>query len=180
MKKLKEYINDSDFEELLPIDDNFGENLEFKDPDGKNIKSYIVRDKEGYREIDLRITSLLGSVGATHYYGKFTSYSLSFTYKEDKNNTSSIGGWSTKEIPYKYTNFGFDLVRPTTKKDLENDERWGRKSYFKLNKGETTNGFWTEKEVVERGKELFKLAFKGKWKLRIDSYSGKYDEIIKL
>lgn len=166
-------LSELELEGNVPILDTYGEGLIFNRPDSGKIKSYVRRDSKNYRELVLSITSLRGSVGAVHYYAKLNDYSLNFTAIEDVENKSSVGGYSTKNVPSKYKYFTIDLARPVTQKDIDNDKRWGREEYMISKFGDLARGFWTEDEAIETGIAVFKSLFKGKWKLRIDSYSGK-------
>jgi hypothetical protein len=172
-------IRDYDIEELelegyIPIMDDFGDNLFFNHADdNQKLKTYVRRDSKGYREVVLEITSWLGSIGAVHYYAKLTDYSIHVTNIEDKENRTSVGGYGTKGIPKKYTDLKFEIWRPVTQKDVQHDIDYGREDYMIHQIGEKTRGFWTEKDAIDTGIALFRQMFKGKWKLRIDTYTGR-------
>lgn len=188
MKKKFNYKNHIMFmfgEEIeLPKHDNFGEGLKYKTPDDqKDLMSFIKKDKEGYREITLEISSLLGSIGAVHYYATIKDYSLAFVYVDDP--TCSTSGYGTKNVPRQYTESKIEVYRPLTEKDFKHDEEMYAEGYRMLDRGmkkerHKTKGFWTEEAAVKTGIELCKAIFKGKWKLRIEHYSNKKDIVIKL
>lgn len=182
MKKINKFLrnhiqryilSDLELEKHIPVPDTYGEGLFFDRPDSGKLKSYVRRDAKGHREITLSITSLQGSIGAVHYYAKLKDYSIHFTAIEDVENKSSVGGYSTKNVPSKYQDFQIELSRPVTQKDIDHDKRWGRDEFMMSKMGDLARGFWTEDEAIQIGIVVFKLLFKGKWKLRIDSYSGK-------
>lgn len=163
-------LSDLKLEKNIPLPDNYGESLFFDHPDGDKLKSYVRRDKKGYREVRLEITSLRGAIGAVHYYAKLIDCSLSITSIKDVNNKSSLGGYGTKNVPEKYTDLRIELSRPVTQKDIDHDKHCGRDKYMTAKLGELTRGFWTESEALDTGIAVFKLLFKGKWKLVIDAY----------
>lgn len=168
-------IEDLGLEGYIPIMDDFGDNLFFKHADdNQQLKSYVSRDRKGYREVVLEITSWLGSIGAVHYYAKLKDRSISITNIEDKENKCSVGGYGTKGVPEKYTDLKFEICRPVTQKDIQHDIDYGREDFMIQKKGDLTRGFWNEKDAIDTGIAVFKLLFKGKWKLRIDTYSGRH------
>ena len=169
-KHIQTYNFDLDKVEF-PIKDNYAANLKLDNAQGEKMKSYIRGwEDDGYREVTLKITSLRGSIGAVHFYGKLQICDICFTRIEDKKNEYNCGGYSTKGIPDQYTDFEVDLVRLVDDRDIKNDENWGREKYMRVKKGQTTKGFWIEEDVIEIGKQVFKAMFEGKWKLRIESY----------
>lgn len=185
--KLENHISEYDLKFIkdnypkFPIEDDFGKDLILKNYEDKNVYTYVRLDKDGYREINLKITSFLGSYGAEHYYGTFKCYDLNFTDSKDKIGKSSMGGVFTKGLPEFYRDFlKLELKRPCEQKDLDNDKRYGRDRWGSYEIGDLTRGFWTEEEIIEVGKEVFKKLFKGKWKLNIESYYGDKDEVIYL
>lgn len=165
----------------VPILDNWGENKVFKNKEGKDVYSYIDKESNGYREVILDISTFRGSFGAVHFYGRLRSYSLSFTDTVESMGKRSISGYFTSGIPEEYKNFfNVQLLRPITQKDIDYDTENNTDRWLNYYIGDKTNGFWTEDEVIEVGIKVFKKLFKGKWQLRIDSYSGNRDKIIKL
>lgn len=176
--KIENHVSEYDIRDLdlknIPLNDDYGDNLEFNHEDTKEkLISYIERDKkDGYREIYMDVTSLRGSIGAVHYYVTLCDRSICFTNLEDKEKRYKLGGYSTKGVPDKYENFKIELQRPVDERDIKNDERWGREDYMRVELGELTRGFWTEEDAIQIGIDAFKAIFKGKWKLRINPYSS--------
>lgn len=177
MKKfdLKNHLQEWDIEEYIPdypLNDDYASDLRVVNKAGDELKSYISRDKNGYREVVLGVLSLRGSVGAVHFYGKISDYSIHFTRLEDTENKSSLGGYGTSGVPTKYQSFKLEIQRPVTARDIQYDKDNQRESYMRLKKGQLTRGFWNEEDVIEIGKQVFEAIYRGKWKLRIDRYSG--------
>lgn len=176
--KIENHVSGYTIRELelnnIPLDDDYGDNLKFTHTDnGNEIISYVRRDKDGYREVYLEITSLRGSIGAVHFYATLRDTSIHFTSPEDKKKTSSIGGYGTKGVPEKYENLRIELERPVDELDIKHDNLWGREEYEMSRIGDLTRGFWNEEDGIKVGIDAFKAIFKGKWKLTINSYSGK-------
>lgn len=163
-----------------PIPDDFGKGVILKNEQGRDAIVYYNLDKKGYREVTLDISSYRGSFGAVHFYGKLKSY-LNFCEKPEQIGITSISGSFLKGIDRQYSEFlSIELVRPVTKEDLQHDEDYNRDRWMRFKIGDSTNGFWTEEDVIKLGTKLFKKMFVGKWKLYIDSYTGKHDKYIYL
>lgn len=174
---LKNYLKDSfGYERQYPIPDDYGKDVKVKNHEGVEYIIDYQLDKEGYREVTLDITSFLGSIGAVHYYGKFKSY-IDFRKEGCKKGYSCLG-YALKGVPKEYKDFlHVELCRPVDKRDIlhsKNDR------YYQYKEGDTTTGFWTEDELVKIAKKVFKEAFKGKWKLKIDAYTSKEYKSVKL
>lgn len=177
-KNISEY-DIKDF--VLPITDDFGNDLRFTNVSGKKLKSYVSREKNGYREVKLDIHSYRGAIGAIHYYGRLKSYSLHFTEENDKECRSSIGGYGTVGVPDIYKDFfELELKRPVTREDFNDDKEFETDRWHGYDLGDLTNAFYDEQEIVDLAKKIFKCMFKGKWILVVDSYSGKEYPVVKL
>ena len=179
---INNHISKSDLEFWnLPINDDFGVGLELKNEKGEDAFSWVRIDKDEYRNVELKISSWIGAFGAEHFYGTLRSYDLNFTNNKESIGKSSISGAFEIGLPNIYTEFfKLELKRPYNKRDKENDEKYGRDRWLSYDIGDLTRGFWTEEEVVEVGKQVFKTFFKGRWKLTINSWSGDLDETIYL
>lgn len=176
--KLENHIRKSELNYWeLPIDDKFGEGLELVNEFGTPAFSWVSRDKNGYREVILRISSY----GVDHYYGKLTSYGLNFTDDKTAVGRRSCSGAFLRGIPEIYSDFlKIQLRRPYGEGDEKHDKVHRRDRWLGYELGDLTMGFWTEDEVIETAKEVFKRLFTGKWKLVIESYRGDKDETVYL
>jgi hypothetical protein len=178
--KVEDYLREYEINFPIPVSDDFGKDVILKNCENKDVYCYYNLDKEGYREVELYISSFRGSFGAVHYYGKLKS-NLSFCETPEQIGKTSISGRFTRGIDSKYEDFlNIDLVRHVDEKDLQHDEDYNRDRWLRYKIGDKTNGFWTEEEVIKLGTKVFKKLFIGKWKLYINSYSGKYDKYIYL
>jgi hypothetical protein len=178
--KIEDHIRDYENNWEFPIPDDFGKDVILKNDENEDVYCYYSLDKDGYREVELYISSFRGSIGAVHYYGKLKSH-LSFCEKPEEVGKISISGRFTIGIESKYDNFlNIEIVRPVDEKDLQHDEDYDRDRWLRYKIGDKTNGFWTEEEIIKIGTKLFKKMFIGKWKLYINSYSGKHDKYVKL
>jgi|LakMenE18May11ns_1017448.scaffolds.fasta_scaffold9955146_5 hypothetical protein len=179
--KIEDHFRDYNNHWEFPIPYDFGKDIVLKNKYEKDVICYPSYDKDGYRNVELYITSWLGSIGAIHYYGRIKSYSLSFCETPEQIGKVSVSGAFTSGTEPKYGDFlNLELVRPVDERDLEHDKHYDRDRWLRCKIGDKTNGFWTEEEIVKLGTKLFKKMFVGKWRLYINSYSGKYDKYVKL
>lgn len=145
----------------------------FRDTDGSDItlEGYLTRaewlEKNRPRRIILMLTSYRGiSWNAIHYYGTLTVEGISFSPKNDP--TCYTSGPKTytleKENPLAKCLYRIEIVRPLTKKEIEEDpSRWEW-----MDEGSLTNGFESVNEIQSVVEEIIKERFVGNWKLEID------------
>jgi len=143
--------------EVVPVD--FGIGVTFKNDEG--IK-YTTVARDGQREIRLKISDLLFSIGAMHYYGKLEAYEPSLKWMEDgKECSGSIGGYFDRHKPeaVKLSDIDIKIKRPLTQKEIDEDaERW--KGW---DAGSMINNFNTPEEIREQAKKIVAVRFPG-WK----------------
>ncbi len=148
----------------LKIDDKAG--LDFKDKETKAIPhdSCIYQKKSKTRCVKLEITSFRGiSWGAIHFYGKMVADGIDFQMLDNPKITTS--NWEAKKInPFYQWRYEFDLRRPTTEEEINNDpDRW-----HGYHPGSFTTSFDTKEEIIALAKECFKMRFTGKWELWVE------------
>ena len=160
------------------IPSTYGIGMTFKDENETEYTTILGHSKTGARELIARITSWRGiSAGAIHYYGKITCYDLPLKYinEDGKEEVASISGYFNRHKPNESKGFTIELVRKLTQQEIDEDpERW---EYY--NPGDITNCFYTEDDVFNLIKEIFKKRFKGHWILEIDDIYGRTKKIIK-
>ncbi len=161
---IRDYMKNYDSDFPLVIDDKAG--LDFKDEKMQAIlsRSCIYQKKSKTRCVKLEITSFRGiSWNAVHYYGKLIADGIAFQLIDNPNTTTS--NWDAqKSNPFYQWKYEFELRRPTTVEDIDNDpDRWA--GYMP---GSFTSSFNTKEEIIALAKECFKMRFSGEWELWVD------------
>lgn len=152
-----------DVQYQFPIYPDYGIGLKFKTPAGEDIISQVDIDKHGYRELLLRIDIW---PGGDHYYGNIESY---IRYSPSDNLNQTWGGYATKNVPKEYQEIKIPISREVTEQDFEYFKGTDRMVGYTI--GDAFNGFFTEEEIVEAADNIMKHYFKGKWSLRILTYT---------
>jgi hypothetical protein len=168
-------FRDVDLEERhIIFDKDYGVGLKYKDNDGTEFISAL--HDEDDRGVTLRVTSYAGiSAGAQHYYGRLVNFGLPAKVLKNPTRNSwtrvgkivSISGYGDVCKPKEMLGLDIELTRAVTKKDLPILNRGELHASWKI--GDRTTGFFTQADVIERGREIFKKHFKG-WKLKIDRW----------
>lgn len=163
-ENIRDYMMSYGSDFPLVIDDNAG--LDFKDEETRAIphRSCIYQKKSKTRCVKLEITSFRGiSWNAIHYYGKLIADGIDFQLIDDPSTTTS--NWDAeKKNPLYQWHYDFELRRPTTSEEINNDpDRW--RGY---NLGDFTSSFDTKEEIIALAKECFKMRFSGEWELWVD------------
>jgi hypothetical protein len=114
-------------------------------------------------EVSLRITSYIGiSPGAIHYYG-----TLNF-------NTPDVhpeGQPTTSTSVFDLNLFNGGNIQLTRKLESWEFEKYKKeKTYKGWRPGDSYSGFYTEEDVIERGKQVFQDLFGEGWELKIEEY----------
>ena len=143
---------------------NIGCNCLFRDTRYENKKMMYTDGKNpgGWNaEVTLNITSFIGiSPGAIHYYGTL-NFNTPDVHPEGQPNTST-------------TVFDLNLFENVKIQLTRILEDWEFKKYPETYddyyEGDRYTGFYTEDDVIKRGKEVFKDLFGEGWKLKIERY----------
>lgn len=143
---------------------NIGCNCLFRDTRYENKKMMYTdsRNRGGrYAEVELNITSYIGiSPGAIHYYGTL-HFNTPDVHPEGQPNTST-------------TVFDLNLFNRGSIQLTRILEDWEFKkypgTYDYYDEGDRYTGFYTQEDVIKRGKEVFKDLFGEGWKLKIERY----------
>lgn len=113
---------------------------------------------KGKRDVEFYITSYIGYCGgAEHYY-----CSISIPV-ENRNGNTTIGGYNGGiEIPNEYQSFKASIVRPLTKEEAADTERW---KWYK--EGDMVEAFCSLKELNKCIKTIRKIFSEDKWNVVI-------------
>lgn len=142
-----------------PIPCTIGEGFTFcLDLDGEKYTT-IGDYTKGKRDVKFCITSYIGYCGgAEHYY---CSISIPI---ENKNGNTTIGGYCGGiEIPNEYKSFKASIVRPLSKEEATDTERW---KWYK--EGDMVEAFCSLDELNECIKTIRKIFPKDKWNVVIE------------
>lgn len=163
---IKNYMRNYSYDFPLIIDDKAG--LDYQDDKTKAIPHnfYISGKKSKKRVVKLEITSFRGiSWNAIHYYGKLKADGIEFQCLDKPNTTISNWDAEKKNPLYQWT-YDFDLMRPVTQKEInENPDRW--EGYY-VEDNSFTPSFETKEEIISLAIECFKLRFSGDWELWVE------------
>ncbi len=171
-----DYMQNYDFDSILKIDDKAG--LDFKDKETIAIlgSSCIFEKKSKTRCVKLEITTFREvSWGAMHYYGKMIADGIDFKCLDKEGMT--ISNYGAKKIhPFYQWRYEFELKRPTTQEEINNDpDRW--RGY---DPGDFTSSFDTKEEIIALAKECFKMRFTGEWELWVDDCTVAKDGVYQI
>lgn len=166
MRTLENHFYRSEIK-MFPIKDKLP--YEFKFKIGENEYTVVTKKSSAYP--DRRVGRLrISTFGVKHYYGEFTANTSNVDVQN--NNTSVSGYLGGVEIPSELKPIEFSILRPLTEEDFEEDpER------FYGDRVGLTNGFYSQKEIIETFKELSTQILEGKWVIEIESHGGRLDEV---
>lgn len=168
MKKLEDHFYGFEIEKF-PIKDKFDTDFKFT-LDGEE---YIVAVDTDRRYPDRRYATLsITTFGVNHYYGEFKAYTHNI---QISNPSTSISGYiGGIEIPDQYADISFSILRRVTEDDLSSDPQ----RFYGHRVNGLTNGFYTQKEIIDIFKELSPQILSGKWAVKVESFCNRHDEII--
>lgn len=169
-ENIDEYMRNYSYNFPLIIDDKAG--LDYKDEKtkAKPYYFYLNGKKSNKRIVKLEIRSFRGiSIGAIHYYGKLIASGIEFEYIDRPGATTS--NWEAeKENPLYQWTYDFDLMRPITQREIDDDpERW---QCYHVERNDFTASFETKEEMISLAKECFKQRFSGEWELWVEDNSA--------
>lgn len=172
MKELSDFIRQTSgarlTEQEIPIPATIGEGLVFQ-ISGEDFVTLAVRNKDGKRVLKCEITSFVGiSAGAQHYYCKCSSLIKNC---DVKNHNRWIGGYlGGFEMPDENKSLEFELMRPITKEEMDEDpDRWY--GFGHNSRGnEMTYAFVKVEDIYNLIEEL-KSYFSDEWEIEVvDNY----------
>jgi hypothetical protein len=147
------------YPEIFPRD--YGIGITFKDDDGKEYTTIYEHDHDTQR-VTLSISSFMGS-GGIHFYGRLrVGDPLLLSMENGGEKRSWISGYFNRFKPKECQGVDIELIRPVTKEEINADpDRW---EYYR--KGDSTNAFRSERELISVVTLVFKERFKDRWILR--------------
>lgn len=168
MRKLEDHFYGFEIEKF-PIKDKFDTEFKFTLHD----EEYKVVINEDYRYPNRRFATLtIYTFGVQHYYGEFKAYTSNI---QISNPSTSISGYiGGIKIPDEYTDTKFNIMRRVTEEDLKDDPQ----RFYGHRANGLTNGFYTQKEIIDIFKELAPQILSGKWAVGVESFGNRLDEVI--
>lgn len=162
------YSNKHDYPQIFK--DNCGLDIVGKDRNSEAL--HAVKGWSNKRRVTLEIRTWVGiSFGAIHYYGKLKVDGVSMEYDEKPGIHTSI---DSDKQPLADWYYELKIHRHLTQKEIEEDpDRW--EAWYE---GSHTECFETVEEIVEFGKQIFKLRFEGDWELWVEYPWGRKEQVV--